>query len=147
VTSTDNQSKSGYQNGSFFWHRRKIDFLSFFGLRELPAGTHYYNETGNDRWIAEYIFPGIKEGFFLEAGAANGKEASSCYVLEKELGWTGICIEPHDDFFKRLVQNRPNSTCVNKCLSNQLEEVLFVEGDDKTVSPYLSGIKSISQRH
>ncbi len=54
----------------------------------------YYNEPKNDRWIVECVFPGKQNGYFLEAGAANGIWGSSCYVLEQELNWTGICVEP-----------------------------------------------------
>ena len=36
----------------------------------------------------------------MEAGSGNGREASSCHVLEKELGWSGICVEPNDAFFE-----------------------------------------------
>jgi FkbM family methyltransferase len=101
----------------------------------------YYNETSNDRWIVEHIFPGLRGGYFLEAGAANGKAASSCYILEKELGWTGICIEPHTRFFEQLKVNRPNSICLNLCLSDKPGSVLFIEGDEDSLSPYLSGIE------
>ncbi|PSB01600.1 FkbM family methyltransferase [Merismopedia glauca] len=103
---------------------------------------HFYNETLNDKWIVECIFPGKRDGYFLEVGAANGKEASSCYVLESRLGWTGICVEPNGDFFQQLVKNRPSSICENVCLSDQNEQVIFIEGNGDPASPYLSGIKS-----
>jgi FkbM family methyltransferase len=106
------------------------------------AGTRYRNETMNDRWIVEHVFPGLRGGYFLEAGAADGKDASSCYILEKELGWTGICIEPHSGFFKQLEVNRPNSICLNLCLSDRPGTVVFIEGDEESLSPYLSGIES-----
>lgn len=102
----------------------------------------YYNETKNDRWIVEEIFPDKKNGYFLEIGAANGREASSCYVLEKERGWRGICVEPNDLFFEQLVQNRPHSICEKVCLAKQSGKVIYIEGSAKTVSPYLGGIKT-----
>ena len=41
----------------------------------LKPKYQYFNETGNDRWIAEYVFPGKTGGYFVEAGAAKwGKE-------------------------------------------------------------------------
>jgi hypothetical protein len=36
---------------------------------------------------------GKRNGFFVEAGAANGRNGSSCYVLERRLGWKGIARE------------------------------------------------------
>lgn len=100
----------------------------------------YYNDTRNDQWIAEQIFPGKRNGYFVEAGAANGREASSCYILEKEFGWTGICVEPNDTFFDQLVLNRPASICERVCLARHSGKVSYVEGTATTVNPYLGGI-------
>ncbi|MBE9255829.1 FkbM family methyltransferase [Dolichospermum sp. LEGE 00246] len=125
-----------------YLRRKMIEGLTRFVPTILPAQRQYYNETNNDRWIAEYVFPNKQDGYFLEVGAANGREVSSCYVLEKEFGWKGICVEPSDYFFEQLVRNRPNSICEQVCLSNQVGTVTFIEGSDETVSPYLSGIKS-----
>ena len=55
--------------------------------------------TWNDKWIAEEVFPGTREGFYVEAGACNGVGCSSTYVLEKELGWKGVLVEPDPIFF------------------------------------------------
>lgn len=124
-----------------YLRRRAIDGLTRFVPSLMPPKHKYYNETKNDRWIIEYVFPNCREGYFLEVGAANGKASSSCYLLEQELGWTGICVEPNDYFFKQLVLNRPNSICEHVCLSNCCEKVIFIEGSEDTVNPYLSGIK------
>ncbi|HIK18657.1 MAG TPA: FkbM family methyltransferase [Leptolyngbyaceae cyanobacterium M33_DOE_097] len=101
----------------------------------------YNNETLNDRWIVEYIFPNRRNGYFVEAGAANGRAASSCYILETELDWTGICIEPNESFFQKLIENRPHSICENVCLADQPGKVTFIQGDGLH-SSYLSGIKT-----
>ncbi len=109
---------------------------------DIPPKTTYYNApTLNDRWIVEYVFPGKRKGYFFEAGAANGQNASSCFVLEKELGWTGICVEPNSDFFQELLRNRPNSICENICLANHSGRVAYIEGGSNMVNPYLGGIK------
>uniref|UniRef100_B8HPX0 Methyltransferase FkbM domain-containing protein n=1 Tax=Cyanothece sp. (strain PCC 7425 / ATCC 29141) TaxID=395961 RepID=B8HPX0_CYAP4 len=125
-----------------YFQRVLINGLTRISPQLIPPKRHYYNETNNDRWIIEYTFPGKEKGYFIEAGAANGKDASSCYLLEKEFGWTGICIEPNNYFFDQLVHNRPNSICENICLSNSTRTVTYIEGSENTVSPYLGGIKS-----
>ncbi|MBE9030718.1 FkbM family methyltransferase [filamentous cyanobacterium LEGE 11480] len=110
--------------------------------KTLKPKYEYFNETFNDRWIVEYAFPGKTGGYFIEAGAANGKEASSCYVLERHLGWQGLCIEPNIDFYQQLVKHRPNSICEQVCLSDQVETVSFILADaDPDVAPYISGVK------
>jgi FkbM family methyltransferase len=104
----------------------------------MPALMEYRNETLNDRWIIEYIFPGKRNGYFIEAGAANGKDASSCYLLETELDWTGICIEPHREFFEQLREHRPHSHCEKVCLSDRYETVTYIQSD----VAYMNGIKA-----
>ncbi|HEY9809667.1 MAG TPA: tetratricopeptide repeat protein [Halomicronema sp.] len=118
-------------------HRRAIE-----NNPNIPPKTTYYNtSTLNDRWIVEYVFPGKRKGYFFEAGAANGQNASSCFVLEKELDWTGICVEPNSYFFQELIVNRPNSICENICLAKHTGTVNYMEGSPNTISPYLGGIK------
>lgn len=118
------------------------DYLPFID----PPKWTYRNETANDRWIVESAFPGFRNGYFVEAGAASGIGGSSCYVLEAELGWTGICIEPHIDFFSDLVKNRPNSRIFNICLGATDGEVDFVLGTDGQTR-YLSGVRSELEQH
>ena len=79
----------------------------------------YLNEAANDLWIRELVFPNRRDGFFVEAGAADGVGGSSCFVLERYLGWRGICIEPLDRFFADLTRNRPHSIHENVCLANE----------------------------
>ncbi|MEZ5354222.1 MAG: FkbM family methyltransferase [Bryobacteraceae bacterium] len=109
-------------------------------MRSLMVGgvrKFHWNEWANDLWIREVIFPGKRNGYFVEAGAADGVGGSSCLVLERHLGWTGICIEPSSRFFPQLKQNRPKSVCVNLCLANHGGTVDFVEARE----PYLSGVR------
>ncbi|MFN7924028.1 MAG: FkbM family methyltransferase [Bryobacteraceae bacterium] len=102
----------------------------------------YLNECCNDLWVREVVFPNRRDGYFIEAGAADGVSSSSCCLLEKHLGWRGICIEPHEGFFAKLVRNRPGSIHENVCLANEGGWVEFVSGGGETgVSPYLSGIR------
>jgi FkbM family methyltransferase len=103
----------------------------------------YQNETHNDRWIVEYVFPGKRDGYFIEAGAANGKDASSCYLLETEFDWRGICIEPNPGFFAQLQETRPQSHCEQVCLSDRAETVTYMQAE----SPYLNGVKANLERY
>lgn len=101
----------------------------------------------NDRWIAEVVFPGLRAGYFLEVGAADGIVGSSCYVLEKELGWRGICIEGHPGLAQRLPAQRPGSLCFPWVLSGQPGEVDFVVGGGHGPLPFLSGVRTHLENH
>jgi FkbM family methyltransferase len=45
-----------------------------------------------------------KKGTFLDLGAYDGKDLSNTRAL-MELGWDGICFEPHPETFERLAKN------------------------------------------
>jgi FkbM family methyltransferase len=122
--------------------KRIINYLINARAARLPPRHEYYSDTFNDRWIAECLFPDRRNGFFLEAGAADGIDGSSCYILEKAYGWTGICIEPNALFFGRLPANRTNANCQSVCLSDRAGQAVFIQGDGTSLSPYYSGLKS-----
>tara|TARA_R110002020_G_scaffold394715_1_gene604722 strand:+ start:18611 stop:19255 length:645 start_codon:yes stop_codon:yes gene_type:complete len=50
--------------------------------------------------------PNRFKGFFIEAGAVNGVWQSNTLLLEQNLGWTGLLIEPDVQLYEQCVQNR-----------------------------------------
>ena len=114
-----------------------IDMLVPCEPDEPITGIEYYNEgSHNDKWIAQEIFDYKKNGYFVEAGARDGITGSSTYTLEKHLAWTGLLVEPTDDFH-RCILNRPASVCKNIVLSGENGYDIFVYSN---ASPS-SGIK------
>lgn len=75
-----------------------------------------------------------RDGYFVEFGATDGKELSNTYMLEKELGWTGILAEParvwHDD----LINNRICKISFDCVWSKSHEEVEFNQVDAAELS-------------
>jgi FkbM family methyltransferase len=73
-----------------------------------------------------------KDGYFVEIGAANGKDISNTWLLEKDFGWHGILVEPARVWQESLRENR-NATIVNKAVwrdsNNELDftEARFAE--------------------
>ena len=72
----------------------------------------YKSQYGQDKLINEEIFNHKRNGFFVDIGANDGITGSNTYFLEKEMGWSGICIEPQSDIFSKLCENRI-AECVN----------------------------------
>ena len=48
--------------------------------------------------MAGYFPPDLRDGFFVEAGAAGGEEDSHSLYFELERGWTGLLVEPQAVF-------------------------------------------------
>ncbi len=87
-----------------------------------------------DALIHQRYFPDKKEGFFIECGAADGFNLSSCKFFEEFMGWKGINVEASPAKYTKLVENRPNSFAnVNKGLLN--EPGSFVFRDDNVEDP------------
>lgn len=49
--------------------------------------------TGQDIWVLYSVHPGVKNGFFVDLGSADGVRISNTWALERN-GWTGVCIDP-----------------------------------------------------
>ncbi|MBY0496601.1 MAG: FkbM family methyltransferase [Cyanobacteria bacterium] len=67
--------------------------------REAIGGVTYPSEIGQDKWVIGKIFPGVKNGFFLDVGSGHGTIGSNTRALE-DLGWTGICIDPFPTYME-----------------------------------------------
>lgn len=86
----------------------------------------FYSQWGQDEYIYNNFFKNKKNGYFLEIGADDGLRFSNCAFFEKELGWNGIAVEARKDAFNNLIKNR-NCICLNKVLSDKIEETKFLE--------------------
>jgi FkbM family methyltransferase len=80
---------------------------------------------GQDRFVLAAC-GGQHGGFFIDSGASDGVWGSNTRMLETEYGWRGICIEPNDTLYARLVRNR-RCVCLNCCLYDRDGEVEFLE--------------------
>lgn len=68
-------------------HNIRVSLREALGLLQFPS------QIGQDRWVAERIFPGVRDGYFLDVGSADGYVNSNTWALEQR-GWRGICVDP-----------------------------------------------------
>jgi FkbM family methyltransferase len=83
------------------------------------------SQFGQDLFVLE-VLGGMRGGFFLDSGAADGVSVSNTRLVEASFGWQGICVEPNERMFAALVKNR-RCRCLNCCLYDRDGEVDFLD--------------------
>ena len=103
--------------------------------KEMNIFTH--SQVNQDIWVINY-FQYRRNGIFVDIGAHDGITFSNTYVLEKQLNWTGLLIEPHPRYLKSLFSHRQNSSIIPWCAYNRTEIMKFVEVSESELS--ISGV-------
>jgi len=70
-------------------------------------------------------------------GANDGITFSNSYFFEKELEWSGLCIEPIPETFKKLEQNR--KCILENCAISDVEGIfdfVYIEGKNEMLSGF-----------
>lgn len=107
----------------------------------------FYSQIGQDRYLYETYFKNRRGGVFLDIGAYDGVKFSNSCFFERELGWSGICIEPLPEAFAKLKAER-SAVCLNCCVSDVEGMVDFAAVDVGADEFMWSGIlKNYDQRH
>lgn len=88
-------------------------------------------------WIKDNIEFENEKPFFVDVGANDGLICSNTAYFEMDLGWDGICVEPHPDAFGKLKRTR-KVKLYNCCISNKEDEIDFLVV--KGYAEMLSGI-------
>ena len=81
-------------------------------------------------------------GYFVEFGAASGKELSNTWLLEKQFGWSGILAEPAKCWHQRLAANRTcviERRCVWKSTGGRLDFSEAKEAEISTLTSFKEG--------
>ena len=88
-------------------------------------------------------------GYFVEFGAASGKELSNTWLLEKHFDWSGILAEPAKCWHERLAANRTcaiEHRCVWKSTGDSLEFAEASEAEISTLTPFKGGDQHAASR-
>lgn len=109
--------------------------------------SNYKSQYDQDRYCYENFLKHLPcRGVFVEVGASDGIKLSNTYFYEKELGWSGLCIEPREKAFKALTTNR-NCFCEKVGIAPNFEDGVEFQ-DIEGWGEGLSGIvKNYDPRH
>ena len=97
----------------------------------LPPGARYLAAAyGPDRysqfaeeWIIRDFFQDRRGGVFVDVGANHYRDASTTYYLEKNLGWSGLAIEPLAQFEADYKTHRPKTRFLPFFVSDVSDDV------------------------
>jgi len=94
-------------------------------FREIPEIHGGCGAFGQDILVAE-LLGNKRGGVFVDIGANDGVKVSNTYYFEKELGWTGVAIEPIPAIYEKLAESRKCVT-VNGCMTTRPGKAKFLE--------------------
>src|SRR5215510_11457743 len=100
----------------------------FVSAQEIQGVATFYSQMGQDKWVSETVFPGVKNGFFLDVGSGDGTFISNTKALEQK-GWTGICIDANP----RNMEGRTCQIFKEVVFSKSGERVKFWAGKEKNL--------------
>ena len=80
-------------------------------------------DVASSKALYKRFFTGVRNGFFMECGSADGIDHSICHFFEQTLDWRGINIEPNPYAFRHLDTNRPLAINENLALSDSAGEL------------------------
>jgi len=85
--------------------------------------SQFLAQVEQDKWVCKKL-KNKRFGFFLDIGAFDGVQLSNTHYLEKQLLWSGICVEPGKLEFERLITHR-SCVCINKAIYDSNDSVVM----------------------
>lgn len=107
--------------------------ISILSMLSFAFATKSYSQLKQDLIVLDF-YKNKKNGYFVDIGAHDGISLSNSYLLEREFGWKGICVEPIPKIYERLKKNRKETTTtVNKGVYNTDGTILDFLLDSETM--------------
>jgi FkbM family methyltransferase len=94
------------------------------------------NSEHEEEWILREALQDRRGGVFVDVGASHFQQYSNTYFLEKELGWSGIAIDPVESFAADYAAHRPRTRFVALFVADRSHALvkLFVNPNQTLVS-------------
>ena len=94
----------------------------------MPGNVKFYSQQDEDKYIIQYLLKDkITDGTYLEIGACDGLLYSNTKALEDFFNFKGILIEPQENFFKNIKNNR-------SIVNNELYNCAVTNSESSTIS-------------
>lgn len=94
-----------------------------------------YAQRLQDLWVLYEL--GTLPGHFVDFGAGNGRDSSNSYILHKAYGWSGLLIEPNEDYEDNLRHHASDDVewYVGMAVgANEQDNVDFLVSSDPSIS-------------
>ena len=116
-----------------------INVLKNLAVSNGAKSRNIKSQIGQDVFVLLQLLWKHK-GYFVEFGAANGKDLSNTYLLEKDFSWKGILAEPLNFWHEELKINRNSNIdfeCVWKETGKKLKFVTFNKAEFSTLNKFV----------
>jgi len=105
--------------------------LTARALQLAVDGTPPRAQLLQDVWVVRRSGE-MRNGFFVEIGAADGLYLSNTYLLEKAFGWRGVLCEPNPSFAEHISERgRSGSQLVAKAVTPRSGDTVTLEVADE----------------
>lgn len=94
----------------------------------------YHGQLEQDRYFVDFIVRGRRGGRFLDVGAHDGVAMSNTLALERDFGWSGVCVEADPEMAEACRIARPASRVVSAAAWDRVEQLVLsrpLDGDRK----------------
>lgn len=104
------------------------------------------NSQFGEEWIIRDYFQDKRGGVFVDVGANHYRNSSTTYFLESRLDWSGVAVEPLQEFAADYVKYRPKTKFMPFFVSDVSNEKARIYVLDR-LSVVTSSDRSFTERH
>ena len=85
-------------------------------LSSNPSRVHFSQYGGSE--FVDKLLKQRRNGFFVECGAFGGEKLSDTLFFELERNWTGLLIEAHPEYYRKILRKNRHALALRACLSS-----------------------------
>ena len=74
--------------------------------KPAPPVHGYTSQIAQDRCLIEHVFRYKTRGFYIDMAANDARHLSNTYLLDRNLSWSGLCVEANRHYLPGLTDQR-----------------------------------------